>query len=411
MLKLKNFSFSFCLLFLTLPLSSSFQINNSYALDLTIDLPPDAGKAPILYYNPSLQSKTNLKRIDNVQKLDTNDIPPPPSTLLQNNAAIKNNSGNPKNSETDIPDPAQPTQNIVLKEPISKKEKMDKNFPELSCLKDNVDFWEKVYSEVDVNEGLIHDRNNLGRIYAVVSLPSAERARANYLRNAKKNIELRLVNLAKKIKDEEPLSQQDKNLAKLFSKKVLTYKTVMQAASDVRIQTGLKSQFTAGIQRSMNYMPVVFPIVKKSGLPIDLVYLPHVESSYNSRAGSKVGALGLWQLMPSTMRILEGRDAVYRRTDPSLSTKAAMKLLKKNYETTGSWPLALTAYNHGANGIVRAIQETNSRDLCKIIEHYDSPSFKFASSNFYAQFLAARKIAMKRYKVLASTERYAALRQ
>lgn len=137
---------------------------------------------------------------------------------------------------------------------------------------------------------------------------------------------------------------------------------------------------------------------------MDLAYLPHVESSYNARAGSKVGALGLWQLMPSTMRSLEGKQAVYQRTDPSVSTKAAMKLLKMNYEKTGSWPLALTAYNHGANGVVRAIEETKSRDLCKIIEHYDSPSFKFASSNFYAQFLAARKVAMKKYKTIASTQ-------
>ena len=96
-----------------------------------------------------------------------------------------------------------------------------------------------------------------------------------------------------------------------------------------------------------------------------------------------------------------GRSAIDKRTEPHTATQAATKLLKQNYRATGSWPLALTAYNHGLNGVLRAVRSTNSTDLCKIIERYDSRSFRFASSNFYAQFLAARQVALQRYSELS----------
>ena len=362
MTKLKKFNFfsSFLACFLALtPVQK-----NLYALDLTIDLPLSAGKTPNSFIPPIAVEKKV------VRTTVSNAIPEPPPILLKSRLT-----------------------------PIK-----DIQFPELSCLKDNINFWEKVYSDLDTNEGVVHDRNDLGRIYAIITLPRGEKSKNAFLKKEKKLLEKKIVSLAKKIRSKSPLDKNEEILSKLFPKKDLSYKLLIEAASNVRIQTGLKSQFSAGIRRSLNYRSAVFPIVKKSGLPMDLVYLPHVESSYNSRAGSKVGALGLWQLMPSTMRNLEGRQAVMKRTDPTISTKAAMKLLKINYEKTGSWPLALTAYNHGANGVLRAIQKTKSHDLCTIIERYDSPSFKFASSNFYAQFLAARRVASERYKIIARNE-------
>jgi membrane-bound lytic murein transglycosylase D len=87
--------------------------------------------------------------------------------------------------------------------------------------------------------------------------------------------------------------------------------------------------------------------------------------------------------------------------DPIISTQAAAKLLQMNYRQLGSWPLALTAYNHGTAGVSRAVRATGSRDLCTIIERYQSRSFRFASSNFYAQFLAARHVALDKYRDLS----------
>ena len=76
------------------------------------------------------------------------------------------------------------------------------------------------------------------------------------------------------------------------------------------------------------------------------------------------------------------------RMDPYTSTAAAMSLLEYNYSVLGTWPLALTAYNHGAGGIARAVRETGTTDIEKIVANYRGRRFGFASRNFYAQFLA-----------------------
>ena len=90
------------------------------------------------------------------------------------------------------------------------------------------------------------------------------------------------------------------------------------------------------------------------GLPTELAALPHVESSFNTYAYSKVGAAGMWQFMRGTgRRFLRIDAAVDERLDPYRSTEAAASFLEQNYIVLGSWPLALTAYNHGAGGMKR----------------------------------------------------------
>jgi len=77
------------------------------------------------------------------------------------------------------------------------------------------------------------------------------------------------------------------------------------------------------------------------------------------------------------------------RFDPIQATEAAAKILRRNYEALGTWPLAITAYNHGLNGMKRAVRLTGSTDLVTIIRRYRTANFAFASKNFYAEFLAA----------------------
>jgi LysM repeat protein len=76
------------------------------------------------------------------------------------------------------------------------------------------------------------------------------------------------------------------------------------------------------------------------------------------------------------------------RLDPIKSTHAAAHLLADNQRALGAWPLAITAYNHGRGGMLRAQEELGS-DIKKIIDEYNGPSFGYASMNFYSEFLAA----------------------
>jgi membrane-bound lytic murein transglycosylase D len=84
---------------------------------------------------------------------------------------------------------------------------------------------------------------------------------------------------------------------------------------------------------------------------------------------------------------------VDERRDPFLASVAAARLLRSNYEKTGTWPLAITAYNHGAGGMNRAVRKLGTRDIATIIDRYKSRTFGFASRNFYCEFLAARYVS------------------
>ncbi len=118
--------------------------------------------------------------------------------------------------------------------------------------------------------------------------------------------------------------------------------------------------------------------------------MPHVESSFNAAAYSKAGAAGLWQFMRSTgRRYMRIDSAVDDRMDPFRATEAAAQLLSFNYRLLGTWPLAVTAYNHGAEGMRRAKAQVGTDDITVVLRNYHSPSFGFASRNYYVSFLAA----------------------
>ena len=128
-------------------------------------------------------------------------------------------------------------------------------------------------------------------------------------------------------------------------------------------------------------------------MPRELASLPHVESSFNTYAYSKVGAAGMWQFMRSTGRRFLRIDAVVdERLDPYRASEAAARFLEQNYIVLGSWPLALTAYNHGPGGMRRAQEQLGTSDITTIVRKYNSRSFGFASRNFYVAFLAALEI-------------------
>jgi len=122
--------------------------------------------------------------------------------------------------------------------------------------------------------------------------------------------------------------------------------------------------------------------------------MPHIESSFNLEAYSKVGAAGIWQFMRSTARLfMKLNYIVDQRRDPIISSHGAAKLLNSNYKKLKAWPLAITAYNHGSRSLERASRRLKTKDISKIIKNYDGPRFRFASKNFYTCFLAAYDIA------------------
>jgi membrane-bound lytic murein transglycosylase D len=188
-----------------------------------------------------------------------------------------------------------------------------------------------------------------------------------------------------------PATPAQERVAALFGSKA-SQATFRRAMRNVRHQLGQQDRFRAGVIRSGAHLEEIRQIFRSAGLPEDLSYLPHVESSFNPKAYSKFGAAGMWQFTRSTgKRFMKVSYTIDERRDPLISSRAAAKLLKHNYRKLGSWPLALTAYNHGVAGVRRATRSKGTYE--EIFKGYHGRRFKFASRNFYSEFIAAREVA------------------
>lgn len=111
------------------------------------------------------------------------------------------------------------------------------------------------------------------------------------------------------------------------------------------------------------YMPIFEEALDAYGLPLELKYLPVIESALNPSAVSRAGAAGLWQFMLSTGKIygLQTNSLVDERRDPIKSTWAAVKYLKELYNIYQNWTLVIAAYNCGPGTINKAIKRNNGK--------------------------------------------------
>ncbi len=253
-------------------------------------------------------------------------------------------------------------------------------FPRPPELEPAVQFWTKVYTEIDTRSGFLHDSQNLSVIYARLPLNRTQ------IEKRRSQIREDLRVLASGV--ETNLTPHQQEILSLWPVGV-SNETLSEAASNIRWQLGQSDRFLGGLQRSGAYRAHINEVIREKNLPIELAVLPHVESSFNPNAYSSAAAAGMWQFGRATgRRFMRIDHIVDERMDPYIASNAAMSLLEYNYSVLGTWPLALTAYNHGAGGIARAVRETGTTDIGTIVSDYRGRAFGFASRNFYAQFLA-----------------------
>lgn len=265
------------------------------------------------------------------------------------------------------------------------------SLPTPTGLGEDVGFWEKVFSSVTPDQCMFHDKNDLSMVYFVKQLPGqtrAQQARAGrrYLNAIKRGMQ----HLGNGGRPRNLVERRIVQVTPATKREPHHYRSLV---NQVRCQRGV--DLAPSLKRSRQYLPMIRRLLAQKKLPSDLAYLPHLESGFHAKAHSHAGARGLWQLMPATARLMGMR--VHRRNDqridPYKATTIAVELLNDLYAKTKNWPLAITGYNYGINGISRAIKAYGN-DYLAVRSKHRTRLFGFAARNYYPSFLAVRNVAM-----------------
>jgi len=136
-------------------------------------------------------------------------------------------------------------------------------------------------------------------------------------------------------------------------------------------QNEQREDFARWLARSGRYLPMIQEELRKAGLPLDLAYLPMIESGFSLTAYSRARAMGPWQFMRATGKHygLVINSYVDERRDPIKSTQAAIRYLSDLYDEFQSWHLAVAAYNAGEGKIRRAIKRYKTDNFWEIAKH------------------------------------------
>jgi membrane-bound lytic murein transglycosylase D len=275
--------------------------------------------------------------------------------------------------------------------PVSHGNEMDL-LPLPPELRADVLFWERIYGRIDGLGGLLHDDRQLNVVYEQVIFNSTD----HNLRVLQVDHERELIQNTLRALASHPLApanNEERRVWDLWGGHAST-ETLLDAADHVRFQLGQADRVRAGLARAMAWQLSLQRTMQAHDVPVALWALPLVESSFNPRALSKVGAGGMWQLMPEVSKgHLKMDESVDERFDPFKSSDRAAEILANNARVLKSWPLAITAYNHGLTGTLHAKTEIGSDNIVALVRSYHGPGFGFASRNFYVAFLAAYDIA------------------
>jgi membrane-bound lytic murein transglycosylase D len=280
----------------------------------------------------------------------------------------------------------------------------DEVFPRPRVLDPAIAFWRDIFATYSEHQVVVHDDWYLGKVYEVLDFRSwvsdGEPLTSSQVNEKRREIDEAtqrvrgiLLRLDANGDSADGLGPEEHKVYAMFAD-VHQPNKFREAADRIRTQAGLRERFALGIARQRGYLERMQRIFRQDGLPPQLARLPLIESCFDVNAYSKVGAAGVWQFMPATGRqYMQVSGGIDERRDPLRATRAAARHLSEDYEALGSWPLAITAYNHGRGGLWHGAGEVGSLDIGDIVMRYHGKAFGFASRNFYAEFLAALDVS------------------
>lgn len=190
----------------------------------------------------------------------------------------------------------------------------------------------------------------------------------------------------------------------------MPYNSAVKSFIDIYAQRSRKQvEYLLGL--SSYYFPIFEAELEAAKLPLELKYLPVIESALNPQAVSRAGATGIWQFMIATgqMYDLEVNSLVDERMDPVKSSKAAAKFLKELYGIYSDWHLAIAAYNCGPGNVNKAIRRAGGKQDFWAIYPYlpaETRSYVpiFIAANYIMNYADEHHLCPARIRIPALTD-------
>ena len=264
-----------------------------------------------------------------------------------------------------------------------------------------VSFWLSIYTKYSTHQVVLFDSHYPEVVYEVLDFTDNHH-------NSKSRLIYEVVRkntLAKKIKryknafkslkrNPHPKKPTPEQLNILSALKAAGLKKDFGVLSrSMRSQTGQRENILFGLERAAPYWSKMEKIFSNIGVPIEITRLSLLESSFNNAVTSSAGARGVWQFIKTGAKdflVVDEKLKLDERLSILKSTAGAARLLRRNYFSLNSWPLALTAYNYGVRPLIRIPHRLRSHS--HIAELY-KPSRKkarlgFAGRSYFPGFLA-----------------------
>ena len=216
-----------------------------------------------------------------------------------------------------------------------------------------------------------------------------------------------------RMKDENPQYPVE-----VFIERLGRMPTVMEMAYNDIVRKFI-DQYSGRLRRTVSvmlgasnfYFPIFEEALETYQLPLELKYLPIIESALNPGATSRVGAAGLWQFMLTTGKRygLEVTSLIDERRDPIKASYAAARYLKDLYNTFGDWTLAIASYNCGPQNVLKAIKRADGvKDYWSIYPYLPQETRgyvpAFIAANYIMNYYCEHNICPVNMKLPASTD-------
>lgn len=291
--------------------------------------------------------------------------------------------------------------------------RIEKEFIPSNEIKGRVQFWIDIYSRFSSRTRVIHDRRHPEVMFGYMdfrplyrnmsSKVAAEIKASAFEKKILKELKARLDEAAG-ISRTHFLSVDEKTAIQAFLSRsgALDKLSYLRLIKNIRTQTGQSDVFLMALQRSKYLLPHIESVFKQQGLPVALARIPFVESSFNAKALSKIGAVGIWQFTRETARELIHGEAEHLWVDPLRQTKSAAKLLKCYRSALPDWGTTITSYNTGVGRVRRMVQKYRVKNVATLIELSHNDTLGFAGKNFYSEFLAANFVEAYKEELFGS---------